>query len=309
MKSLFLYFFIFYSFLLGEYQKVKVGSIDSHYTISKDKLKDLILEIETELEEQLQMNIFDYGYDGKPIDLVYMGVSKKQKRIEGSIKELQRKLIRIERLQKNLQKKQTTLLKKENTLLKSKKKLDEKINSLNSEIESFNEEIKTTNKNLSAKKERLQEKQRKLQVQTNRWEQTNRNYEVMLNAYNQLVINYRFEVKRYNRLQRKLELLAKNNPTVQGITKGYKKVIYKTFQKNGNFFTNKEEETVMEKIEIYGYESLDQLKAILAHELLHLVGAEHINTKGALMNPLLQKEQIERLRLTEQDIIAVKKAF
>lgn len=309
MKSLFLYFFIFYSFLVAEYQKVKVGSIDPRYTISKEQLKDLILKIESQLEEQLQMNIFDYGYDGKPIDLIYMGASKKQKKIEVSIKELQRKLIRIERLQQSLQKKQSTLLEKEKTLLKSKKVLDHKINLLNSEIESFNEELKKTNKNLSAKKEMLQEKQRKLQVQTNRWEQSNRNYEVLLNAYNQLVINYRFEIKRYNRLQRKLELLAKNTPTVQGITKGYKKVIYKTFEKNGNLFTNKEEQTVMEKIEIYGYETLAHLKAILAHELLHLVGAEHINIKGALMNPLLQKEQIANLKLSEHDIKAVKSSF
>ena len=58
----------------------------------------------------------------------------------------------------------------------------------------------------------------------------------------------------------------------------------------------------MNKIEIYGFESLNELKAILAHELAHLVGIPHIEVVGALMNPVLQKNQIENLELTSYDI-------
>jgi predicted Zn-dependent protease len=65
----------------------------------------------------------------------------------------------------------------------------------------------------------------------------------------------------------------------------------------------------MNKIEIYGFESKDELKAILAHELAHLLGIPHIDAKGSLMNPILQENQIEQLSLSKKDIINFKKNF
>ena len=65
----------------------------------------------------------------------------------------------------------------------------------------------------------------------------------------------------------------------------------------------------MEKIEIYGFESLDHLKAILAHELLHLVGVGHVESKGSLMNPILQNEQVLNLYLSSDDIEEVRSSF
>jgi hypothetical protein len=65
----------------------------------------------------------------------------------------------------------------------------------------------------------------------------------------------------------------------------------------------------MDKIEIYGFESLGELKAVLAHEIAHLVGVHHINEHNALMNPILQKNQIEDLFLTIKDITNFKNNF
>lgn len=65
----------------------------------------------------------------------------------------------------------------------------------------------------------------------------------------------------------------------------------------------------MNKIEIYGFESLSELKAILAHEIAHLVGVPHIQEQGALMNPILQKNQKQNLNLTYDDILNFKEHF
>lgn len=65
----------------------------------------------------------------------------------------------------------------------------------------------------------------------------------------------------------------------------------------------------MNKIEIYNFESISQLKAVIAHEIAHLVGIPHINEKGALMNPLLQSEQLNELYLTNEDIVNFKNNF
>lgn len=65
----------------------------------------------------------------------------------------------------------------------------------------------------------------------------------------------------------------------------------------------------MNKIEVYGFDSKNELKAILAHEITHLVGIPHIEVKDALMNPILQENQINLLSLSKSDIINFKKFF
>ena len=65
----------------------------------------------------------------------------------------------------------------------------------------------------------------------------------------------------------------------------------------------------MSKIEIYGFNNLNELKVILAHEIAHLVGLPHIDKKGALMNPIIQVNQIEKLFLTHEDIELFKRYF
>ena len=64
----------------------------------------------------------------------------------------------------------------------------------------------------------------------------------------------------------------------------------------------------MNKIEIYGFDNLKQLKVVLAHEIAHLVGIPHIEVKNALMNPLLDKNQDE-LVLSSEDILNFKENF
>ena len=65
----------------------------------------------------------------------------------------------------------------------------------------------------------------------------------------------------------------------------------------------------MNKIEIYSFDSKEQLKVILAHEIAHLVGIPHINVKNALMNPILQDNQVKNLELTFDDIRAFEMNF
>lgn len=47
----------------------------------------------------------------------------------------------------------------------------------------------------------------------------------------------------------------------------------------------------------------------MAHEIGHLVGVPHIDAKNALMNPILQDNQIENLSLTQEDIRNFKENF
>ena len=89
---------------------------------------------------------------------------------------------------------------------------------------------------------------------------------------------------------------------VKGKTFGIKKVTSKIYYKNGKKIEEKNVQESMNKIEIYGFDSLAELKVIIAHEIAHLVGIPHIEIQNALMHPLLQKRQINGLFLTKEDI-------
>ena len=309
MKKILIILLGFYCYMSADFQKLKVGVIDPRYGITPNQVKTLFLQIEDELESQTDMNLFDYAEDGKPIDFIYMPPSKKKQNIERSIQTLEKRFKSIGRLQERLVAKQKRVLEKENEVIKRKKTLDISILALNKEIEKFNKGGQSSHEAVAEQRAIIDKKQRKLKMRIDKWKQLNRNYEVNLNAYNQSVIDYRFKVKQYNQMQRKLEILVRASPEVQGVAKGYKQVVYKTFQKGGNTFIDKQELNIMEKIEIYGYESLAHLKAILAHELLHMVGMGHIDVKGALMNPILQNNQVEKLQLTQQDIDLIRDSF
>lgn len=84
----------------------------------------------------------------------------------------------------------------------------------------------------------------------------------------------------------------------------------KTYYQDGKKIVEKENRDEMEKIEIYGFDgNMNQLKAVLAHEIAHLVGINHIEKQGALMNPILQSNQVERMELTPDDIKAFNQLF
>lgn len=83
----------------------------------------------------------------------------------------------------------------------------------------------------------------------------------------------------------------------------------KTYVEDGKKYEKKSIVNSMNKIEIYNFESINQLKVVLAHEIAHLVGIPHINIKGSLMHPLLQEEQLNLLYLTNEDIVNFKNNF
>jgi hypothetical protein len=110
-------------------------------------------------------------------------------------------------------------------------------------------------------------------------------------------------------LARDIENLSRSIKVVKGNAISNKTILKKTYTKNGRVYKEDIIQELDEKIEIYGFESLMELKVIIAHEIAHIVGIPHIKVKGALMNPILQENQIKKLQLTKEDIRNFKKHF
>ncbi len=308
MKNLFLLITLV-NLSYAQFQKVSIGHIDEHYrdVLSKEKLYEIIKEIEDTFESQLGMNVFDYSIDGKPIDVIYMPPSKKKKKLLQNLKNMELFKDDMNALSINIDLNKKSLNSSKKLLNNEYKELNQFINKLNEYILKVNKSSNQISKSEYEKvKKYVSNEQKKISSKTMRLEQKKKKLNIKIATLKNEIRKYNLLVSRYNRLQRSSEQLSKSTTEVKGITKSKTKI---TYLEDGDSIKKKSSEIYMEKIEIYDFEDLALLKVILAHEIGHLVGVEHINTVGALMNPYIQKEQLKDLLLTKDDVKVFNKAI
>lgn len=295
----------------ASFQEVRIGKIDSYYSnkISKEDLRTIINEIEHTFESQLNMNIFDYSDNGKVIDIIYLPLSKLEQRISKKTKKLKKKNTKI----KNLEEYFYTQIEKIDIL---KSEFEYKNTLVNLKVEEYNNYIKEINDKKSISQEEynkttlsIKEKKSQINLEIKSLKKDQRKLKRIINTYNQKNFSYKNLIKEFNRLSNEVESMSRSFKKVRGRTFGIKEIILNTSYKNGRKIEKRTIHNTMDKIEIYGFESLGELKAVLAHEIAHLVGVHHINEDNALMNPILQKNQIKDLFLTIKDISNFKNNF
>ena len=309
-KTIFLISLLF-NISFASYQEVRIGKIDDYYKdkLSEQQLKTIIDEIENTLETQLNINIFDYSSNGKPIDILYVPDSKLENDISKKIDKLNSKKEKLENLKDffSIQKNEIDRLEESYTI---------QTNLVNNKVDILNNYIKEVNKQKSLDKneynrvqEYVKKERNKIDLDLKEQRKAQSNLTKTLNQYNQKVFSYNNLSREINTLVSQIETMTRSVKKINGRTFGLQETTLKTIYKDGKMVQEKSVQTDMDKIEIYSFDSLAQLKVVIAHEILHLVGIPHIEESGALMNPLLQKNQTERLYLTNEDIGNFRKNF
>lgn len=301
----------FTAFAYASFEKIKIGKIDDYYKdkINKQEFRNILNEIEYIFESQLDMNIFDYSNDGKSIDILYVPPSKLEQRINRKLEKINLKKEKITTIQKSFPSKlekiniEKKFLKQDNTIL------NKKIKTLNDYVREVNKQKRFSKEEYKKIKAYIKDEQKKIRTDTSNLRKEERKLQSKLNSYNHKINLQNALIRDYNRLNNELERMNRSFRKVKGNAIGLKQVTSKVFYKDGKRVKEKSVKNIMNKIEIYGFESRNELKAILAHEIAHLVGIPHIEVKDALMNPILQKNQINQLSLTKSDILNFKKNF
>ena len=311
IKKILLLNSIFFSFCFASYEQVKIGKIDRFYEnkITKEEIRQMINEIEYLFESKLKMNVFDYSQNGKAIDFIYLANSKLEQRIERKKEIITLKKDKIEKIQNTLPIK----LKNINTM---EIQVNKENNILNKKIKTLNAYVKKVNKQKSFKKDEYERiknyiklERKKVKDSSSEFKEKQRELQSTINLYNKKVRLQNSLIREFNRTNNELERLTRNFQKVRANTLGQKEVTTTIFTNNGKRVKEKKVKNIMNKIEIYGFESKNELKVILAHEIAHLLGIPHINVKNALMHPILQKSQIKQLSLTQSDIRNFRKNF
>ena len=302
---------LFVNSLFAKYEKISVGHIDTRFgnILNKQILINIINEIENNFESTLGENIFDYSEDGKPINIIYVKPSIAKQTISKGLKTLKSQNKKIEKLKRFFDSKKEYISTNKQKLSKSNKSINYAIKTLNRYVKKFNSKKITSKQQYNKEIINIKKEQKKINIKQNKFNQQQRKFKNFLNKYNQRTSSYNTLVNQYNRLQRKIERMSKGSTEVKGMAIGYKETTYETYYKDGKKYQEKTVNSIMKKIEIYGFKTLDELKATLAHEIAHLVGVGHVDENYSLMNPILQKNQINQMELTPADIDAFNEIF
>lgn len=303
IKNVLILIILLTNYLLCSSLEIKVGKIDNFYKdkIDKNSLENIILEVEQYLENQLGYDLFNLSNNGIPIDLVYLPKSQLENKIENISNKIASNNRKLESINKDfynnkiiIQEKKEAYRLKVSEYNKSVKKLNKFIKENNNKKNISLDEFEKLKKYIDSEKNRLNKSKRAVLM-------VKKELDSKIDNYNKDVIKYNKLVKESNQLNINLESLTRNSYITKGKTFITKKYEYKkdintnkVFENSVSFSTN--------KIEIYTFNNLNELKALIAHEIGHAYGVGHTNSKNSLMNPILQKNQINRINLSYDDI-------
>jgi DNA repair exonuclease SbcCD ATPase subunit len=307
-----IYFTLFLcSITYAEVQDVRIGTIDKHYEneISKSELKEILSDIEQIFESTLGFDVFNYSRIGKPIDILYMPPLHLEKKIEKQIVRLNKKELKIEVLESSLPDKQKRITDYQVNLDKFASHINTMTISLNTYIKNSNKRRDYSTAEYKNIQIFVEKKQSRIQREIKNLRKERRVLRRLTDGYNKDTRNLNNLVREYNHISKQISRMSRSIKKVKGKTFGFTEVSLKTYYKDGKKVKERRKKTSMSKIEIYSFESKEQLKAVLAHEIGHLVGIPHINVDNALMNPYLQDNQIKNLILIPEDIRNFKRNF
>jgi hypothetical protein len=307
-----LYLFIIFSFnCFASYEQIRIGIIDDYYKekISQQQLRAILDEIEQTLETQLNMNIFDYSSNGKAIDILYVPDSKLERDISKKIDKLNTKKKKLDFLNEFFSTQKVEIDKLEEFYTTQTNLLNKKVDILNNYIKEVNKQKSLDKNEYNRVQDYVKNERNKIDVDLKEQKKVKNNLTKTLNSYNQKVFSYNNLTREINTLVSEIESMTRSVKVINGRTFGLQETTLKTIYKDGKMTQEKSVKTNMDKIEIYSFDSLSQLKVIIAHEIMHLVGVPHIEVNGALMNPLLQNNQLNKLHLTKEDIENFKNNF
>jgi len=298
---------------MAQYQQVKIGEISNKYKdqLSQKQLYNLIQEIKAQFDRQLGYSVFEYSQNGLPIDIVYVNESQKRKILTRYQEEMVSIQKQIELLDLQIADKRTPLNQNEKPLNDEANRLNQSIANLNSYIAKTNSTVSSLSKEqYQAIKQNVATEQSNIEKAKKIFDEKRTRHNRDLREFNRMISRHNSLIGKYNSLVIRIESLSESIVEVKGKAIGENITKVKTYSQAGQKIVQEENYSKMEKIEIYGFDgNMNQLKAVLAHEIGHLVGVNHIEKKGALMNPILQSNQIAKMTLTQDDIKAFNNVF
>lgn len=271
----------------------RIGSIDPRFGLTEEQVREAVERAEAIWEEAAGRDLFQYDeQNGIPISLVFD--HRQQRRIEQ--REASR---RLDAMRARMQELENAFQSAADALKERAAEFESSLSAYNRQVRDHNRAVAAWNRSggappniaseLREESRRLRSLQNALESERARLKREEQDVELKRRRYNELVDEYNAVVEEYNRrFGRNWEEEAGRYEAVIGPTRSE------------------------EKITIYVVEDLEYLTLIVAHELGHALGIEHVDDENAIMYAYTQERNDDgsyTIEVTDSDLAALHAAL
>ncbi|MGM0589018.1 MAG: matrixin family metalloprotease [Bacteroidota bacterium] len=263
---------------------IRVGQVDPRYSISQQELKDIIQDVASLWNSAIHQPVVSYTPQGSiPIHLIY---SKKQQQLDNR----ERISDRIDLQQQRMDRIKAGHDSIAQSYRELKYEYNDRLNRFNRIINDYNRTVQRINTRGGAnpKQDSLLHQQK-----------------MRIDSLKQRLDQFRLEVDNKRNLVNDLaatinRLAAQANADVQRYNQQYGR-IHKFNQ--GRY----SKDARGERIDIYQFSNRHDLRMVITHEVGHALGIDHVSNPASIMYYLRDQQDIQDLKLTAEDIAALKK--
>lgn len=265
----------------------RVSEIDSRFGLSSDEVGKAMERAVKVWEIAAHKELFARGSAGFPVRLVF---DRRQERLNGA-REAKRSLAMQE---KSLRLAKAVTDEADERFARAQSALRADFETRNASVNDYNRRVQTINASGGAKAAESEE----LEALKASITEADGSLEYQKHEVDTLRTQARNLADNYN------QLVARHNESVKEFNRQFGGAIEETIgecRTTGN---------VPDQITIYSFDTLEHLAVVLAHELGHALGVEHVKGEGALMSAVEKGlHGAKGLRLTERDRDALRLAL
>lgn len=254
--------------------RYRIAEVDSRFGLTEHELKQISQQATDIWKDGTGQDYFVYDPQARlSIHLIY------DQRQNESVQRRQQ-LGQIQQSQQLWSNKNQQLKHFKDELDRNNAELEMKKNQLDAQLNQYNQHITIINQNggtPAAQREQMTQQQSQLQQQIFVLQQE-------INIYNQKIQQLNFQVNELNQLNLQID------SSVQSFNQRFQPRLFDKGSFNG------------QQINIYEFESQDDLRLTLAHEFGHALGLKHNQDPQALMYPLMKEQNLQNFRLSTADI-------
>lgn len=256
-----------------------LGSVDSRFNLSIEEIKAVTLAAEGVWEQALGKNVFEYR-EGAEFKINFIFDERQQSTVEKNSLDLE--LDKLEQHKDNISQEYLGI---QASYKKAVASYEKKIKNYEEAVDDFNAQVKKWDEQGGApadEYDKLKKEEKSLDKVRNQLEQ---------------------DRKAINGLVTKMNALATKEGT---LVENYNKSIETYKDKFGESREFNQGEYVGTEINIYQFHEQKDLKLVIAHELGHALTVGHVENPQSLMYYLMDKQDLENIKLTQEDLTAIK---
>jgi tetratricopeptide (TPR) repeat protein len=256
-----------------------LGEVDSRFEISQDELINVLAQAENVWEKDLNRNVLEYR-EGATFKINLVFDSRQQQTIEKN--KLDSQLDRLEAIRGNLSDEYQSLQNKYDKLLTEYKK---DLKTYEKTVAIFNKKVNDWNKKGGASEDEYE----KLKEEEDAITKLKKDLELQRKVVNKLIADMNNLAQKENGLVDAYNNKIKTYKDTFGEGKEFDQGVY-----NGV------------GINVYQFHDKSDLELVLVHELGHALGLNHLENPESVMYYLMEKQNLENIKLTAQDLQAIK---